>query len=486
MKNLNNWHDIPWKLFHKQVMKTQYLIVMANKQNNLKQVYHLQRQLVVSLAARAVAIRRVVTNSGSSTPGVDKQVWDSPAKRLLALLELKQIVHTPTRYAASPLKRVWLPKPNSDEKRPLGIPTMIDRAVQAVYHMAIDPVVEASSDPNSYGFRSQRSTHDAVTRLRTLLDKKTSPTWILDADVAKCFDTISHDFLLKQTVICDKGVLEQWLKCGVLEGGVIKATDAGTPQGGILSPMLCNVALNGLEDAALSSFPRIKAMGRPKIHLTRYADDFVCTGLSQSLLEEIVKPAIGQFLLERGLEFKQSKTSIVHIDQGFDFLGFHFKRNAWNYKLNLSKKNTDSPKHVLIIKPSDASVMELKDSIRKIIKPTRPIESIIRDVNPVLRGWSEYSRISYHSLPVFWSLGHSIWGKMWRWARKRHPKRRASWVLERYILKKQIASGVCSLSASLVIAGETQTKARSWIFVPPEREPQLFRRPLFDICSVTH
>eukprot|EP00243_Klebsormidium_subtile_P002435 TRINITY_DN14841_c0_g5_i1.p1 TRINITY_DN14841_c0_g5~~TRINITY_DN14841_c0_g5_i1.p1 ORF type:complete len:427 (+),score=-90.84 TRINITY_DN14841_c0_g5_i1:14-1294(+) len=394
---LKNWHDIPWSLLYKKASSIQEGIVMAYKNNNLSQVYQLQRKLVTSLSGRAIAVRRVVTNSGSSTPGVDKQTWDSPLKRMIAVLELKEITHRPKTYRASPLKRVWIPKENSNEMRPLGIPTLIDRAVQAVYHMAIDPIVEEQSDPNSYGFRLDRSTHHAIARVRTLLDKRTSPQWILDADVAQCFDKISHSFLLEKTILCDKTVLEQWLKSGVIENRCLQKTNQGTPQGGIISPTLCNIALNGLESAANKAAKSYKSRSA-KVHLTRYADDFICTGFNQAILEESIKPAIAAFLKERGLQFKESKTRIVNIEQGFDFLGFTIQKKPWNYKLNQSKKDQRPPDTVLIIKPRHKKIIALKDSIRKVIKPTRPIESIIRDLNPVLRGWSEYFRVSYHSL----------------------------------------------------------------------------------------
>lgn len=184
-------------------------IVMAHKTRNHKLVYQLQRQLLVSFAARAIAVRRVVTNSGSKTPGVDKVLWNTPLERMKAVAFLRDITHAPKECQAQPLKRVWIPKERSTELRPLGIPTLIDRAAQAVYQMAIDPIVEFESDPNSYGFRVYRSGQDAITRLRTLLDKKNSPEWILEADVAKCFDRISHKFLLEKTPIYDKSALEQ-------------------------------------------------------------------------------------------------------------------------------------------------------------------------------------------------------------------------------------------------------------------------------------
>lgn len=327
--------------------------------------------------------------------------------------------------------------------------------------------MEHDSDLNSYGFRQYRSTHDAITRVRSLLDKEYSPEWILDADVAKCFDRISHNFLLENTRICDKSVLNQWLKCGFVEKGVFKNTDMGTlgsfgpksggPQGGIISPMLCNIALNGLENIAIKSAPAAKRGKRNKIHLTRYADDFICTSANKTILEQAVFPAISDFLEKRGLEFKMSKTSIVNIRQGFDFLGFRFERKPWNYKFNKAKKI--NVKTVLIINPRKTKIKALKLNIQRIINSSKPIESILRDLNPVLRGWSEYFRISYHSLPVFWSLGHYVYNKMWKYARERHPTKNATWIFEKYVVKN----------------GD-----RKWIFGKSLKES------IFDLSKVTH
>lgn len=186
-----------------------------------------------------------------------------------------------------------------------------------------------------------------------------SPRWILDADVAKCFDTISHDFLLKNTLICDLSVLEQWLISGVLEGREISKINVGTPQGGIISPLLCNITLNGIETATKQ--PRGKD-GRLKVHLTRYADDFVVTGKTESILTQQVKPAIAEFLDARGLKFKESKTQTVNIAEGFDFLGFNIQRKPWSQKLN-QPSNQES---VLIIKPKRKNLQKVRDKINQV------------------------------------------------------------------------------------------------------------------------
>lgn len=355
-----------------------------------------------------------------------------------ACIILRKIISQPKKYKASPLKRVWIPKPNSEEQRPLGIPTLIDRAVQAVYLMAIDPIAEEQSDPNSYGFRKHRSAHDAICRIRVLLDKRHSPTWVLDADIAKCFDRIDHDFLIENTVICDKTMLIQWLKCGITDRGVFIDTIMGTPQGGIISPMLCNIALNGLESAVKAAIPSTSRKPS-KVHVTRYADDFVCTGIHAPLLRKRVKPAIADFLEKRGLEFSEAKTRIVKLDEGFSFLGFAIKREKWNAKRNYlterHKQSGNIPENVLTVKPQPNKAVALKRKIREAITKYRPFKSILKLLNPLLRGWAEYFRISAHSTRTFRQVGHYVWYKMWRWARKKHHRKNHRWIDAKYLRK---------------------------------------------------
>lgn len=404
---------------------------MAHRRENFKRVKELQRKLVNSKEGQFLAIRKVTTNQGSKTPGIDGAVWNTPAKRVEARYHLKEIINHPARYKASPLKRVWIPKPGKLEKRPLGIPTLIDRAAQAAYLLAVDPIVEEESDLNSYGFRNSRSAHDAVTRVRTLLDKRTSPEWVLDADISKCFDRIDHTFLMENTPICDKTMLEQWLKSGIMEGGEYMNTIMGTPQGGVISPTLCNVALNGLEKAAKGSTGRWKY----RVNLTRYADDFVCTAVTWEILEREVKPALENFLKGRGLEFSQGKTRVANIHDGFHFLGFTFKREKWNPKLNGKTRRGNTQPTTLIVKPQREKVQGLKEKIRLEFQKKLPLDQLIKSLNPLLRGWSEYFRISTNPRKTLTSIGNSLWLKMWSRIRKTHPRKRASWIVERYVVK---------------------------------------------------
>jgi RNA-directed DNA polymerase len=406
---LTGWYKINWKKANEEIMILQEKIMVAVLKNNFEEVYKLQRRIVTSFAGRALAVRKVVTNSGSKTAGIDKIQWNGSKDYWMAIQNLNKIIRNPKDYKAKPLLRVKIPKGNSGETRPLGIPTLIDRTVQAVYHLAIDPVVETKSDKNSFGFRKHRSTHDAITALRNLLDKKAHPHWILDVDIAKCFDKINHKFLMDHTPICDKNVLEQWLRSGVIENYKFKETDEGTPQGGIISPVLCNIALNGIETVILKTCS-IKRGKKPGVRVIRYADDMIITGKNPEILQK-VKQNMYEFLKIRGLEFNEKKTKIVHIREGFDFLGFRISRKLRNLRLNQSSDQET----VLIIEPSKKGIERLKEKISQVIMKDSPIERIISDLNPVLRGWGEHKRISYHSQRTFIKIDHYIFQKMIKW-----------------------------------------------------------------------
>lgn len=297
-----------------------------------------------------------------------------------------------------------IPKPNSKELRPLGIPTLIDRATQAVYQLAVDPVVETKSDPNSYGFRKGRSQHDAIAYIRSWLDKNYSPEFILETDIAKCFDKISHEFILKNIKICDQNVLEQWLKCGYVYEDKLFPTTEGTPQGGIISPMLCNAVLNDLETKIRDKYPLRDTKGyRAKVYVCRFADDIIVTGENENILLEI-KEIIKNFLKIRGLEMKETKTSITHINKGFDFLGFNISRKKFNPRLNQNTKQET----VLIIKPSKKAIDSINLKIKETIKNNSVMPKLVSELNPIIRGWANYFKISYHSQAVFIKIGHSL------------------------------------------------------------------------------
>lgn len=420
-----NWHDINWKKAEGKVKDFQEKIVVATLNKDFKTVYNLQWKLLSSFEAKALAIRKVVTNKGGKTPGTDGIVWKTPKAYYAAINQLTKIVNNNNDYKAQPLLRVLIPKGNTGEMRPLGIPTMIDRAVQAIYHLGVDPVVEAQSDPNSFGFRKHRSTHDAITALRSLLDKSNHPRWVLEADIAKCFDKISHKFLLEHTPICHKHVLNEWLKSGVMEESNYIETEEGTPQGGIISPTLCNIALNGIEEMIRKANPLKKGISSG-VHVIRYADDMIITGRTPEVIMKN-KLILSEFLKERGLHLNEKKTLVTNVKEGFDFLGFNIRRMPWEGHLN---QKTDQ-ETVLIIKPSKKGIDKLKDSINEKISENKPIVKIISELNPKLRGWGEHKRISYHSQESFISIDHWIYKKMLKWASKKKGSLRET--IEKYV-----------------------------------------------------
>ncbi|TKD43824.1 group II intron reverse transcriptase/maturase, partial [Azotobacter chroococcum] len=310
----SNWPQ-SWCRIESDVKRLQVRIAKATREGRWGKVQALQRLLTRSYSGKMLAVKRVTENRGKKTPGVDGKIWSTPVAKSKGALALKH-----RGYRPQPLRRLYIPKSDGKE-RPLGIPTMRDRAMQALWKLALEPVAETRADPNSYGFRPERSTADAIAHGFTVLAKRSSAEWILEGDIRGCFDNISHDWLLAN-VPMDKTILRKWLQAGYVEQGTLFATEAGTPQGGIISPILANWTLDGLEQAALASVASTERRRRPfKVHVVRYADDFIVTGASKSLLEHQVRPAIEAFLKERGLELSAKKTHITHISEGFDFLG---------------------------------------------------------------------------------------------------------------------------------------------------------------------
>jgi RNA-directed DNA polymerase len=262
------WHDISWVKVHQAVARLQARIAKAAQAGEWRKVRSLQRLLTKSTGAKALAVRRATENRGRKTPGVDRQTWSTPEEKWQAVNDLGI-----ERYKPLPLRRIYIPKANG-EKRPLGIPTMRDRAMQALHLLALDPVAETIGDSHSYGFRRERSTADAIVQVRNVLGRSASPKWVLEGDIKGCFDNISHDWLISN-VCMDKVVLSKWLKSGFVEMGKLFPTQAGTPQGGIISPVLANLALDGLQSELTALFRTVRDARAAKVNLVRYADDFI-------------------------------------------------------------------------------------------------------------------------------------------------------------------------------------------------------------------
>lgn len=407
-----DWRDIDWAKHHKVVRRLQARIVKAVREGCWGKVKALQWLLTHSLSGKMLAVRRVTENNGRKTPGVDGETWSTPDTKSRAVLSLRR-----RGYQPSPLRRVFIPKSNG-KMRPLGIPTMLDRAMQALHLLALEPVAETIADRNSYGFRPGRSTADARERCYIALGSGHRAQWILEGDIKGCFDNISHQWLL--TNVCtDTVMLQKWLKAGFVYQDKLFPTEAGTPQGGIISPTLANMALDGLEALLDTHFKGGKGSRArsPKVNLARYADDFVITGSSKELLLEEVKPLVVKFLEERGLALSPEKTRITHIDEGFDFLG-------WNIRKYGGK---------LLIKPSRKNVQAFSDKIRDTVRAHRQskTETFIQVLNPIIRGWANYHRGSV-AKQTFTAVDHQIWQRTWRWARRRHPKKAAWWVRSKY------------------------------------------------------
>ena len=401
-----DWKTINWRKAERYVFKLQKRIYAASRRGDVRQVRKLQRTLMRSWSNRMIAVRRVtVENQGKKTAGVDGVKSLSPAARLTLVKELK------LTGKSKPTRRVWIPKPGREEKRPLGIPTMYDRALQAVVKAALEPEWESYFEPNSYGFRPGRSAHDAIRQIKNCLQRKAK--FVLDADITKCFDRINHEALLNKLNM--KGKVRQqikaWLKSGVIDRGAFTATSEGTPQGGVISPLLANIALHGLEEK-LKEFAKTIDLRNYKGHqkgwqskveslsIIRYADDFVVLHVEEAVVKRC-RDIISKWLSEVGLELKPEKTRLSHTFHpelsddgiaGFDFLGHHiqqfpvgiYRSSSNGYGIPLGFKT--------LITPSKKASKAHQEEIKRLILKHRssPQAALIKDLNPVIRGWTSY------------------------------------------------------------------------------------------------
>lgn len=416
-----NWHSIDWQAAHQHVHRLQARIVKATQAGEWGKVQSLQHLLTHSFYAKAIAVKRVTENRGKKTAGIDGELWETPEEKAEAIQKVNS-----HGYQPKPLRRVYIDKANG-KKRPLGIPTMTDRAMQALWLLALDPVAEVGADPNSYGFRKERSCADAIGQCFTALGGKHCAQWVLEADIKSCFDEISHEWLL-ENIPMNKTILQKWLKAGFMQDSRLYPTDNGTPQGGIISPVLANMTLDGLEKVLRERFPKSTRSGKQaKINLVRYADDFVITGCSKELLENDVVPLVEAFLAERGLQLSKEKTKITHIDTGFDFLGQTVRK--FNGKL--------------IIKPSDRSIKRILERVRTVLNENKqaPAGQIIQILNPILRGWGMYHR-HVVSKQVYNQVDKAVFDAIWRWAKRRHSNKGKRWIKQKYFKSEGLRNWV--------------------------------------------
>ena len=400
-----DWKSIEWKTVERKVRELQMRIAKAVREGRHRKAKSLQWILTHSFYAKLLAVKRVVTNKGSKTPGVDGVVWKTPKQKMYATTQLYR-----RGYRPFPLRRVYIKK-KSGKLRPLSIPVMRDRAMQALYALSLAPVAETTADPNSYGFREHRSCADAIVQCHICLARRRSPRWVLEADIEACFDGIDHNWMLNN-ILMDRKILGAWLKSGYIDKGKLYPTNAGTPQGGIASPTLANMTLDGLEGSIKGSVPK-----GSKVNVIRYADDFIVTGESREILQEKVIPAIRDFLEERGLNLSGEKTRITRIEEGFDFLGQHLRKYG----------------DKLIITPSKTSVKAIIVKTRKIMKSNlgQKTSKMIWELSPVIRGWANYHRHSC-SKKTFGYVDACIFKNLWRWEKKRHPGRSSKWLRKHY------------------------------------------------------
>jgi len=433
------WKDIPWRDIERNVFKLQKRIYQASGRGDVKAVHRLQRLLMKSWSSRCLAVRRVTQdNQGKKTAGVDGVKSLAPSERLALVRDLHLAQKT------KPTRRVWIPKPGTTEKRPLGIPTMADRAAQALAKLALEPEWEAKFEPNSYGFRPGRSCHDAVAAIFLSISHKSK--YVLDADIAKCFDRINHQALLDKlsTFPTLRKAVKAWLKAGVVDGSELFPTEEGTPQGGVISPLLANVALHGLETAILSAFP-LRREGdhvRRRPHVIRYADDFVVLHPDLTVIEK-ARLLAGEWLAGMGLELKPSKTRITHTlekhdgNVGFDFLGFSVRQYPEG-KTHSGRRGGRGLQPALlgfktVIKPSKEAIHRQSLAIQQIVRKHKsaPQAALVSHLNPVIRGWTNYySTVAAKS--TFNKMDYLTYHKLRRWAARRHQNKTKSWVAKKY------------------------------------------------------
>jgi len=414
------WRQVDWRRAEAEVRRLRQRIFTASRAGDLKRVRRLQKLMLRSRANTLISVRRVTErNAGRLTAGVDGEVMLTPEAKMQLVDRIQQRTEP---FKAAPVRRVYIPKRGSSTKRrPLGIPVIMDRVHQARVVNALEPEWEARFDRRSFGFRPGRGCQDAIQAVFEVA-KGTSPKrpWVLDADLAGAFDRITHDHILNQLgMFPARGMIRAWLKAGVVENGRLHRTEEGTPQGGVVSPVLLNIALDGMEQAIGVRYLSNGSIRVDSPAVIRYADDFVVhCHTRQDALE--IKAKLAKWLAPRGLAFNEDKTRVVSLADGLDFLGFNVRRYRGK----------------LLIKPSKQAVKRIRERLRSELRSLRghSAKAVIRRLNPIIRGWANYYR-AHVAAEIFGDLDHYLWRLTWKWAIHSHANKPRSWVFARYFGK---------------------------------------------------
>jgi len=415
-----DWNCVNWRKVNRQISNLRQRIFRASQTGDHKKVRSLQKLMLCSHANTLLSVRRVTqVNAGKNTAGVDKLVVKTPAARTKLVEELS----TSQPWRAKPARRVYIPKSNG-KTRPLGIPTITDRCLQAKVKNALEPYWEAKFEGSSYGFRPGRGCHDAIEKVYKLSLPRTRKKWVVDADIKGCFDNIDHQFLLNTIgPIPGRELIKQWLKAGYVDKDVFNETKAGTPQGGVISPLLANIALHGMEKVLGVKTDNRGRLRGPRA-VVRYADDFVVLCESKEDAEQ-AKNTMKEWLDIRGLTLSEEKTRIVHLTEGFDFLSFNIR----HYRAPLTSKSGFK----LLTKPSKKAVTEKRKKLREIWHRGQGtnVPALIKELNPTIRGWANYFRTGV-AKETFSKLDDWMHHKELRYARRTHPNKPWNWIKQRY------------------------------------------------------
>jgi RNA-directed DNA polymerase len=429
MTEPSQWNEIDWRRSYSKVERLRCRIFAATKRQDYKTLRKLQYLMLVSKSNLYISVRKIcVLNQGKKTPGLDKLTLLNPKERFQLISEMLKNKDEIFKHKPSPVLRHHIPKSNG-KLRPLGIPTIKDRVIQAIVVNALEPEWEAKFEPSSYGFRPGRSCHDALSRLFMTLrvpgkGKETKRSWILEADIKGFFDNVNHERLINKLgrfPSAGTKLIEKWLKAGYMDQMKFHKTNKGTPQGGVISPLLANIVLTGLEDVLEIKYTKTHRLTTDSPCLVRYADDFVvlCHSKEKAL---IAKQKVEKWLTEQQLELEPTKTKVLQISEGFDFLGLHIVQRA-------SRK-----KALLLMQPNKKSIQEVKNKLRQVWQGGIggvKIADMIRQHNAILRGWCNYHRF-YVSSKVFSSLDDWMYRYAWRYLARKYPRKSKGWKAQRH------------------------------------------------------